>query len=162
MLPHWIGFLLCHFLQRLQQHGAACGHLSVNNAGSANAAARIGRCQYMSKMQKICDNISQPMYRSITNRFFNLSSLIFPSVIIYISEYCTDQSWSPISLFTFKFACQDDYEQSVQMVRHGDQRIFLAVRFFSCNINTQCVRVHVCVCVLQTYPGCRGCVSFWQ
>ena len=39
MLPHWIGFLLCDFLQRLQQHGAACGRLSVNDAGSAKAAA---------------------------------------------------------------------------------------------------------------------------
>ena len=47
MLPRWIGFLLCHFLQRIQQQGAACGRLSVNNAGSANAAARIGQCRYM-------------------------------------------------------------------------------------------------------------------
>ena len=63
MLPHWIGFLLCHFLQRLQQHGAACGHLSVNNAGLANAAARSADADTRKKMQKSANNISRPMYR---------------------------------------------------------------------------------------------------
>ena len=43
-----------HALQRLQQHGAACGRLSVNNAGSANAAAHISRCWYT--LKKPCKN----------------------------------------------------------------------------------------------------------
>ena len=67
MLPHWTGFLLSHFLQCLHQQGAACGRLSVNNARSANAAARIGRCRYTYKTQKSADNIGRPMYRSITS-----------------------------------------------------------------------------------------------
>ena len=104
MLPHWIAFLLCHFLQRLQQHGAACGRLSVNNAGSANAAARIGWWRYTILSADSCAGVS--VYHYYKDR---INDIVNPKAISVRELYW----WNTILTITLREAYNEIKKKQV-------------------------------------------------